>query len=99
MANTRITVIARIKAKAGMEKQVKQELLKLLSPTRSEVGCINYDMHQKLDDASLFLFHENWESEDDLQRHLSAAHIANWIKQAEVLLAEPIEITIWKPVA
>ena len=45
MADQIITVIARIKAKPGLEDTVRQELLKLLGPTRSEKGCINYDMH------------------------------------------------------
>jgi quinol monooxygenase YgiN len=98
MANSQVTVIARIKAKAGMEEQAKQELLKLLAPTRAEKGCINYDMHQSTNDESLFLFHENWTSEEDLKKHLEAPHIKDWFKKADELLAEPVEISLWKRV-
>jgi len=98
MANDKLTVIARIKAKPGMEERAKQELLKLLAPTRAEPGCINYDMHQSVNDASLFLFHENWTSEENLKRHLETSHIRNWFQQADELLAAPVEITLWKQV-
>src|SRR2546428_10933244 len=56
MTDQIITVIARLKAKPGLEDSVRQELFKLLAPTRSEKGCINYDMHQSCDDASFFSF-------------------------------------------
>jgi len=96
MATTPLTVIARIQAKPGMEERVKQELLKLLAPTRSEQGCINYDMHQSTTDAARFLFHENWMTEAALDRHLQTPHIQSWIALADALLAEPIEITRWR---
>jgi quinol monooxygenase YgiN len=98
MTGKPVTVVVRIKAKAGREAQVKQELQNLLAPTRREKGCLNYDMHQSTLDSSLFLFHENWTSEDDLQRHFEAPHIKQWLKQAEALLAEPMELTLWHKV-
>ena len=63
MAEGKVTVIARIKAKTGEVQRVKEELLKLLAPTRAENACINFDMHQGAADHSQFLFHENWTSE------------------------------------
>ncbi len=84
MTDQIITVIARIKAKPGLEDSVRQELFKLLAPTRSEKGCINYDMHQSCDDASLFLFHENWSSDEDLRAHLPAPHIKSWFSTSHV---------------
>lgn len=96
MENQKVTVVARIKAKPGQEAQVKQELLKLLSPTRSEDGCINYDMHQSINSPAHFLFHENWSSREALNKHLETAHLKNFLSQADQLLAEPVEITLWK---
>ncbi len=98
MTDQIITVVARIKAKPGLEDTVRQELLKLLGPTRSEKGCINYDMHQSCEDASLFLFHENWSSDEDLRVHLAAPHIKSWFEKSKTLLAEPVEVTRWKRV-
>jgi len=93
-----VTVVVHLKAKPGMEERVQEELARLLAPTRAEKGCINYDMHQGLIDKSLFLFHENWESEENLKTHFETEHIKNWLRVADELLAEPLDLTTWKKV-
>ena len=98
MAEKKVTVMALIKVKVGMEEKAKNELLALVRPTRAEKGCINYDMHQGLIDKSLFLFHENWESEENLKTHFETEHIKNWLRVADELLAEPLDLTTWKKV-
>jgi quinol monooxygenase YgiN len=98
MAGKQVTVVVRMKAKTGMEVRVRQELLNLLKPTRAERGCINSDMHQAPNDPALFLFHENWVSEEDLKRHFETPHIKRWIEEAKALLAEPMELRRWRKV-
>jgi quinol monooxygenase YgiN len=98
MANQQVTVVVRLKAKAGKEAQVRKELFNLLAPTRAEQGCLNFDMHEAPNDRTLFMFHENWTSEDRLKQHFETAHIKRWIKLAETLLAEPLELTRWRKV-
>jgi len=96
MANEQITVAVRIKAKPETRAEVREELHKLLAPTRKEKGCINYDMHVAKDDDCLFLFYENWTSEGDLNQHLAAPHVQHWINLAQTLLAEPMELSLWR---
>ena len=98
MAESKVTVIARIRAKADRVQRVEEELRKLLAPTRAENGCINFDMHQGVTDPSQFLFHENWTSKAALEAHFETPHIKNWLRQAESLLAEPLEVTLWNRV-
>jgi quinol monooxygenase YgiN len=98
MGNKQITVVVRLKARSGREVRVRQELLALLAPTRAEDGCINFDMHEAPDDPTLFLFHENWVSEEALKRHFETPHIRRWITLAETLLAEPLDLTRWRKV-
>ena len=98
MADSPVTVIARLKAKPGAQARVRQELMGLLTPTRSEKGCINYDLHQSQADDSLFMFHENWASQEDLDRHLQAPHLKRWRQLAAELLAEPLDLTLWRRV-
>ena len=77
-----------------------------LKMTRSKSGlgsmsraAINFDMHQGTTDPAQFLFLENWTSEAALKAHFETPHIKNWLKQAEGLLAEPLEVTLWNRVA
>lgn len=99
MANQKVTVVARIKAKKGMEAAVRQELMALISPSRADQGCINYDLHQAKDDPSVFLFYENWESKASLDSHLGTPHLKAFIGKAEGLLAEPIDISLWEMIS
>ena len=98
MASQQVTVVVRLKAKTGKEAQVRQELFNLLAPTRAEQGCLNFDMHEALGDPTLFMFHENWTSEECLARHFETPHIKRWVELTKTLLAEPLDLTKWRKV-
>jgi quinol monooxygenase YgiN len=98
MDKKKVTVHAKIKAKPGLEEKVKGELMALVGPTRSEAGCINYDLHQSLSDKTLFMFYENWTSKEDLDKHLKTPHLEAFLAKADGLLAEPIDISLWEMV-
>lgn len=55
---------------------VKKEMLKLVTPTRSEAGCLQYDLHQGAQDPAMFVFVERWESRELWQAHMASPHIA-----------------------
>lgn len=46
----------------------KNEVLKIIPPTRQEAGCITYEAYQVLDEAgkptNVFEFHETWSSRE-----------------------------------
>jgi quinol monooxygenase YgiN len=99
MENKRITVLALVKAKAGMEQIVAQELMSLVNPTRSEPGCINYDLHQAADEKSQFMFYENWKSMEDLEKHREAPHMKAYRQKVGSLLAKPIEVILFEMIS
>ncbi len=90
----KVTVLALFKAKSGLEEEVKRELMTLQGPTRSEEGCINYDLHQSKEDPSRFMFYENWVSQEDLDKHLQMPYLKAFREKAGDLLAEPASITL-----
>jgi quinol monooxygenase YgiN len=57
-----INVVARFKAMEGMDRKLKELLLTLIEPSRSDEGCIDYELHQAIDEPALFIFYETWES-------------------------------------
>ena len=95
MARQRITVMARTKAKNSMGKKVKEELRSLVGPTRSEKGCINYDLHQPADDPALFMVYENWKDMKSLDKHLETPSLKAFMEKAKKTLAGPVQITLW----
>jgi len=99
MTNKRVTVFARMKAKDGIEENVRQELMSLVPQTRSEEGCINYDLHQSVDEKTLFMFYENWRSKEDLDKHLEMPYLKSFLEKADKILAEPVDVTLWEKVS
>lgn len=80
---SKLTIVARILAKEGKNKLVKDALLQLINPTRAEEGCIDYILHQDNENENLFLFYENWENRDLWQAHMQTPHILNYLKVTE----------------
>jgi quinol monooxygenase YgiN len=93
-----LTVVASMKAKSGQEAILKQELLALIPTTRKEPGCLNYDLHQAVDNPAGFLFHENWTSKQHLDDHLARPHLQAFLAKAGDLLAEPPQISLWEKI-
>ena len=73
-----LTIVARIEAHPDKVELVKSELLKLVEPTRKEVGCLQYDLHQDNDDPAVFLFYENWKNRELWRHHMESQHIADY---------------------
>jgi len=91
-----LTVVATIKAKPGKEVILRQELLALIPTTRKEPGCLNYDLHQAVDNPGQFMFHENWTSKKHLDEHLERPHLKAFFAKVPDLVAEPPQITLWE---
>jgi quinol monooxygenase YgiN len=85
---SKLTVVANIHAKPDQIERVKAELVKLLSITRAEKGCINYDLHQNNNDPAHFMFYENWESRELWQEHMNAPHLSAYMAATEGAVAE-----------
>ncbi|WP_289032301.1 putative quinol monooxygenase [uncultured Roseibium sp.] len=85
---TQLTIVANIHANADKIDLVKSELLKLIPITRSEKGCINYDLHQDNENPAHFTFYENWESRELWQEHMNAPHLAAYMAATEGAVAQ-----------
>ena len=91
MDNTTLTVIAKLKAKEGMEDRVKQGLSSIISPSRQEQGNVSYDVFQSESDPTIFFTHECWISKDALESHTQTSHFQQFGAESKELLAQPIE--------
>jgi quinol monooxygenase YgiN len=83
-----LTVIARMHAKPGKEREPREALESLIEPTVQEKGCVNYDLHQGVADEGWFFFYENWDSAEDLDAHLAAPHLVEFAGRLGDLLDE-----------
>ena len=88
MTMPQVTVVAKVVAKKESVESVRSELLRLIAPTRSEDGCIEYRLHQDHDDPAVFIFYENWANESSLARHIESEHFKIYASAVDGMLEE-----------
>ncbi|WP_210608541.1 putative quinol monooxygenase [Priestia flexa] len=81
-----IIVTAILEAKPGSEEELYDALLSVLAPSKSESGCIQYDLHRSIEVPSTFVFYEQWRDKHALDEHLSSSHYKDYRKQTEALI-------------
>lgn len=77
-----LDVVAVITAKSGSEAIVEQALKTLVVASRRDHGCISYDLLASESTPGTFVTIEKWESQEDLDAHMSSSHIADVITAA-----------------
>jgi quinol monooxygenase YgiN len=87
-----VTIIGTVTARPETREELQALLAAQVAPTRAEAGCLNYDFHADASDPCIFVFYENWRSQDDLDAHMGMPHLAPLITQLDRLLARPVEI-------
>ncbi|MEM9367974.1 MAG: putative quinol monooxygenase [Planctomycetota bacterium] len=96
---SKLTIVASITANPGQEEFVLSELQGLVSPTVSEDGCLQYDLHQDNENPAHFLFYENWASRELWQNHTNSAHIQAYRERTKDAIKEIklFEMTLVSP--
>jgi quinol monooxygenase YgiN len=82
-----LNVVAILEAKPGSETEVEAALQALVPPTRSEPGCISYDLYVSKSTPGTFVTIERWRTQEDLDGHLETPHIREALSVASDHLA------------
>lgn len=82
-----IVITAILKAKENMEEQLLAELVKVQEGSRREAGCLNYDLHQSIEDGT-FVLHETWKDNDALKSHVGSSHYQEYRTNTADLLSK-----------
>ena len=88
-----VAVLAQLIAKPGREAAVRDDLLRLVEPTRAEAGNCSYNVHQlKTNPAAYYVLH-SWADEAALDRHMASAHLRSFLEQTATDLVAPPMLT------
>ncbi len=96
MSDEKIVLVARLKVKDDAVEEAKQMALSIADDSRSEEGNINYDIHQAIDDPTVFVWHETWKNKAALDEHFEKDYFKSFFARAGELAAEPPQITLTK---
>jgi quinol monooxygenase YgiN len=94
-----IRVVAILRAKPELTAETRNALLAMIRPSRSEPGCIVYEIDQPADDASVFVFYEIWRSRADLDAHFEKPYFKALSVRLADLLVQPADIKILGSIA
>jgi quinol monooxygenase YgiN len=99
MSEELLIIVAEMTAQNGKENELRQKLTGFVAPTRTENGCVQYDLHEAEDCPGQFLFFEKWTSAQALEAHLSSPHIASVLPGLGSILAKPARISKFRKIA
>lgn len=87
-------LIARLKARADAVETVKAAALAIVEQSRDEEGCISYDVHQSLEDPSVFVWYETWTDKAALDAHFATDYVKEFFAIVDASADEPPVITL-----
>lgn len=94
MNNENIVLFARLRVKPEMVEKAKSAAMAIVADSRAEAGCVNYDVHQAVDDETLFFWHETWADKAAVDAHFATPFFQNFAKEVEGFAAEPPQINL-----
>ena len=68
----------------------------MLEPSRSEDGCIHYELLQNPYNPQLFTFYEKWKSQEDLEEHFQKHYFGEFVNNIANLLEEEGDIRTYE---
>ncbi len=84
MPTKQVTVIAYLTVQPGTEQGFLDQFGSIVTQTRAEPGCINYDFHQHMTDPYRFVFYENYLDQAAYETHRQEPYIQAWVEYARV---------------
>jgi quinol monooxygenase YgiN len=91
VAGRAVTLSVRWVAKEGEKERVAALLRQLVPLSRSEPGCLQYDVHRVADEPRVFILWERYADEAALDAHTAAPHVQALVfEQALPLLEERV---------
>ncbi len=94
-ASEQVVVLANLTARSGKEAGLRKELLSRAAASRTEPGCVLYDVHQSREDPARFVLHEIWTNAAALEKHFQTPQMKAWESSRDEYVAAR-EVTRWR---
>ena len=84
-----ITSTIRITVSDSLNSEIVRLLRSLIEPTRVETGCISCGLYKDLHDPDILIWVEDWDTQDDLERHLRSPQYKKVLAALDMSDAQP----------
>ena len=90
-----IMVTAKMTAKPGERNNIILKAKDLIESSRSESGCISYNLYTSTEDDDVLMMLEQWKDQDVLDSHLKTEHFKAFGAAVEDILARELDINVY----
>jgi quinol monooxygenase YgiN len=87
-----IVVVGRVRTDAERREEMIRIGQTVAAASREEAGCLNYALYEDSESENEFVFVEEWENEEALQRHFGTDHIAAFMGAIQATLVAPPDV-------
>ena len=87
-----IVVVGRVVTDGAGRAQLVRIGQAVAAASRLEEGCISYRLYEDTEADNEFVFVEEWESQEALQRHFTTSHIAAFMAAIPATLVAPPDV-------
>ena len=94
MSAEQIVLVARMRVRPDAVEKTKAAVLAVVEPSRAEEGCLNYDVHQAIDEPTVFVWHETWVNKAALDAHFAMPYFEALFAEVTHYMEEPTQITL-----
>ena len=81
----------RFEPQPGKELEFREELLRVIEPSKAETGCVAMHVFESLRDPCLFAIHSEWTDETAFELHAKLPHTVRFLAAAGKLLTHPVQ--------
>ena len=87
-----IVVVGRVSTDAEKRDALVEVGQAVAKASRKEAGCISYRVYEDTEVANDFVFIEEWESDEALQRHFATEHVADLMRAIPAAIVAPPDV-------
>lgn len=81
----------RFDAVLGKEQQLRDELLRVLEPTRAEPGCLRIHLFESTRAPLTYFIHSEWVDEAAFDAHAKLPHMTRFLATVRDLMSNPLQ--------
>ena len=87
-----IVVVGRVRTDADRREALVRVGQAVAAASRAEEGCISYRLYEDTETENEFVFVEEWQSEEALQRHFATTHIRDFMAAITATIVAPPDV-------
>jgi quinol monooxygenase YgiN len=84
-------IFARLEPRPGKELQLRDELMRVVEPTRAESGCVRIHLYESTRGPLTWFIHSEWIDEAAFDAHIALPHTERLIAAVDDLATQPLQ--------